>query len=1661
VAELEESWEAVAQARSERDSARSAYRDALLDLHRIGEAIEAVRRSAAEDRTSRERLKTLETEKERLDASLPRLHEEIEGRLREVRRQGVEIFAPPPQRLIGQLDDDIPILLLPLRLETRFRGEGSQRALLIRIFPDDAAIVHHEEDLTGSELEAGKAYWTHRIRANAEPDPNEADRIVKDAWSQLATRHGAYRSSWIIRVTKPENFDETLEDPALADFPDLPAKPLAWSEAPRSFVLPDRFVVRLFAGGSSREVAGAVIPDDLPLGPDPLEADQTFSRDESTGKLKVGEDLRWLVDFDAAVKVGMALRIPLELPRESAGFDKILVLGMRFATGPERNAELVSRLLEAHRFSEGISLPAQGTPTNNTGESRSGLTTADESVEETFHLEHESVPPAPEPDYHKRTDGQRLAEALGVPFESVAYIPGSRNSDVAEALAMNRALWAATVGSFLGEMFEPNFGSEMTGPLIDKDTAAKLRRFFSTYVTGRGTLPAVRIGEQPYGVLATSSLPLWTWDKREVGRDATFWEALLDRLRRMERTWRDLAGGVSYVGKAGNAFEHLLSIVGLQASSVEFYSRKAISRSYLANYTRFRGTSKAYATDVWEQMKSAIDDNLSAIGLPATNYKLRDLIFWRSHDLLPWPVIDDDPRVPFSETAQLRTFDGSRNYIDWLRTASLPDIRSQVFRDASGAAVPPPDSLLYRTLRASFLEELGRAGRQTVKDRAPAVFGELQAEPPILNIGGRRTFTDADVLNVDASAIGAAQVRTTLGELLVAGVRGVSPQVEAPPEAAGLADLHASLETLSELPTARLERLIAEHIDLCSYRLDSWVQGMFARRLLRQRSGEGRASLHLGAFGWLEGVMPSKAETRRVDPAELPEILRPEGNSTLVEDLSNGGYVHAPSLTHAVTAAVMRNAYLSHAEPERAEMMAVNLSSPRVRTALTYLEGLRNGQELAALLGYQLERGLHENHPGVELDEFIYVLRERFPFTSGKLTDIPGGKTAEEIEARNVINGYDLLEHVQDKTYPYGIAGLPASTPSGTVEAARAAAIVEEIDALADAMDSISDLMLSESVHQVVQGNYDRAKGVLQSITEGQAPPEIQVIETPRSGRSLTFRVGLPLDPAGGPGWNVALTPRGRTDAILNHWLTSRLPDPADVQWQVKDRASAPVFVSLATLNLEPLDCVLGAGERLGDLSGELERFLVHEFRVAHSVPDNAVTYFFEKPDPSIPDEESLVFDSRQAEPNKIPLASIFPLLKALRRLISRSRPLNARDFELPTQAQTIAPGNPKGFDDGTPPLQDLGDLKIRVEAVHAELSTAHTGLDGFLQATVKPLYDALQADPDHVIDAQWAAVHVQLRQRLVSIWRFGVAEALPTAGLEVTLTTIDAMVAQASKTAELVQERLDLARTALDTTFTDPLPVDPIEAARARAARTETLAGKYVEAAKLALSSSTNPLILFKIHSEVAAEVASAAASPISTDGLQVEEWFQSLVRVRDTMGSLGTVSAYGDWTGTGFELIPLQFPVRPGDAWIGTEYGAALGPGDVASVVLAAPLPSVAAPMCGLLFDEWTELVPTTEETSGIAFHFNRPNAMPPQTLLLAVAPRLTGRWSWEDLVAVIVDTFGRARTRAVEPDMLMQTPYFQALPTTLKEFSSFGLHSTVLAAEAAVATRSAGLE
>jgi hypothetical protein len=581
-------------------------------------------------------------------------------------------------------------------------------------------------------------------------------------------------------------------------------------------------------------------------------------------------------------------------------------------------------------------------------------------------------------------------------------------------------------------------------------------------------------------------------------------------------------------------------------------------------------------------------------------------------------------------------------------------------------------------------------------------------------------------------------------------------------------------------------------------------------------------------------------------------------------------------------------------------------------------------------------------------------------------------------------------------------------------------------------------LLLAESVHQVAQGNYARARGAIQALTDGELPPLPDVIQTPRMGKSLTHRVALFLKPAATAGWNATLTPRAAANAPLNHWLTTVLPPPADIQWVIKLGTNAPEHLTVKALGLEPLDLVLMSGDRVGDLTSPLEQLLIRDLRVARGVADDVATFAFKKPDPSIPDAKSLVFDPDHAQPGKHALGSLLPLLKALRRLATGGRPLGAKDLMRPTEAQGAHPENPNGYDGSAAPLKDLAELKARVESAHAAL-TVHSTLLQTLVAAMEPLADALEQDPELAVQPAWTGLIPQVRAALRAIMLFGVPEAMPSSGLTISRALVSTDAAQAAAVQLTVAHKLAQARKLLDITFpaTPPPPPDPIDAARATGARVAARLDAYTEAARLLLGNEAVVIPLFAAHPEGASELMAAAANPVEDDPLAIESWLQSVAHVRPPMQAWDMLATYHNWLRDAFlEFVPLQLPHTPAAKWIGGVFDDTVRADDVVSIAIHDLPASFAAPLAGLMIDEWTELVPSPNETTGIAMHINRPNAVAPQALLLAVAPTQTGRWAWTDLVAILDDTIDRARLRAVEPDDI-KSPYFQLLPPIVAAF------------------------
>ncbi|GAB4042326.1 hypothetical protein [Spirosoma litoris] len=1483
-----------------------------------------------------------------------------------------------PQRQISQLTDDLPFVLFPVRIETHFHTEGGSHELWVRIYPDEITTFTHENDLTADEISAGESYW--KAVWATRTDTDEAGTTQRTTlWNGLAKQFGVNRAAWVARQTQPTNWSKDWRTLTELKFREqAPPKPQSWTQAPHTRLMPNQFVVTTYSGGQKiYEAVSKPIPDTLVLGAHPLKPDGAFGRD-SDNKLVISPEIAWMFDFDQALAVGMAVKITLDAPWFQQGFDRLVVLGVRFSTDAQTNQTLLEDLIQNHNYStEGLSLLPQGTPTNNTDKASAGYSSAT-SADRQQEVEENAAYFSPVADYYQQRDGQRLAEALGVQVDSLFFVQNSGSADVAEALAMNNALWPATWGMFLDDLLTP---------LVSRANQALARQFFTEFVTGRGSLPAIRVGNQPYGCLVTSDLKSWQFTTAELGANSDFWTKLLSILQQLRAQWEQLLPQVAFAGKAGDPSQILMNILGLQASSVVYSSRKAITDLYAWNYLNFQDSTLLTELN-WVRIHRSKQQQLSRLRFDTTrDFQLEKIIFLAKTDTLDGPVIDADPKLPLSETDPIQPFNGTDNYIDWLLKSNLETIKNQTFLDQNNQPTAIPKALLYQLLRRAYLEEFGQSIRKWLV--AQQFITDASAELSIQNIDGQTDLTKADYLQLDASKLRLTSTQLSVGDFIQTIIPKPGENYSGPTEMLPLMGVISALQQLHTLPTARLERLFAEHIDLCSYRLDAWQTGLVARRLYNLHHNSDHTYLnkgtYLGAYGWVENLRPNSTK-KGFSQEQYPKLLQDPVAKTIYEDPANGGYVQTPSLSHAVTAAVLRNAYLSHG-PDNTQF-AVNLSSERVRLALNYLDGLRNGQELGALLGYQFERGLHDR--SLLLNDAIYILRDRFPLISKELTPVPDGTPQEVVEARNVINGYDLLEYAQTHPQLQGIAGLPADgSPEKT-------ALLAELDRLTNALDGLADLSVSESVFQAVQGNYDRAGGMMQAISEGKLPPAPDIVNTPRSGTSITHRVAICLQTAGvgnrHSAWGATASPRSKANPFVNYWLGERLPKPETIQFQYTADTLTDT-VSLAQFDLQPLDCVLMTGADLGSLSSELERWLAVSIRQQFAISDTV----------------QLVFDFHKAAANTNSLAALLPYLRSLKKIIAEARPLNAQDFLLPAQSYLEGEPNPAGY-------QNIDAEKADLEAASADLQAK--------LATLKTAADALKSAPS-------ATTLTNVRTALLAIAAYGWIEALPTSTDAQSGLIADQLVNQATALASFLEKQLT---TTLFDDF-DTLAIDQ-QVDRCR------------EMAKLIYGQSFNWVPTFQFHNQPQLTDALTHSSDMLSgpSDLVMENWLQSVARVRTGMETLETVTLHHDlYQENPFTLTPVQLPYVAGEKWIGETFTETQRRQERLSLICHQAPTTMSDLQAGWLLDEWTELIPTDKETTGVAFQYNRPDAMPPQAILIAVAPVLNGRWSWLELMAVLNDTLDRAKLRAVEPNMLTHTDYFQALPAVLNDFSTGGF-STV---------------
>ncbi|MEM7039758.1 MAG: hypothetical protein AAF570_22485, partial [Bacteroidota bacterium] len=473
-----------------------------------------------------------------------------------------------------------------------------------------------------------------------------------------------------------------------------------WTQAPQTFAMPDRFVIILHHRNAQGNLVREMFPCEpiqgpLQVGPDP---DDNIGFQDRGSELDFPAGMKWMADFDEAVEKGMAVRIPLT---ETFKFESLIALGLDLDAVPTDKTAKVQELLDQHRYTRGLSIIPHGTPTNNTDESDAGYLEKSGSVDELFKAERENLLYQDTDNVLARKDGQWLAEALGLDGEMIGHLMHADGQDIVESLHMNRAMWPGTLRFYLENMMYPT---------LDEDSVNNTGAFFARFVSGRGMVPSIRVGDQPYSILTTSNFE--EWNIPAIGHDFQV-GLVVFFLKEMYNSWKRLSENVTSIGfeNITETDEALLEVMGLNASSVAFHQRFFGDEDFLKNLENAAGEQPNNQTPDG----GSVVDNLQSLGHTMPGVSAIMKMFALEQDrLLNGPLVDG---VPVSELSAVEVMDGkTSNYLEWLAEANYEMLQAEdysILSDQSpdeAAAPDRPRAMLYLMLRHALLLEYANAG---------------------------------------------------------------------------------------------------------------------------------------------------------------------------------------------------------------------------------------------------------------------------------------------------------------------------------------------------------------------------------------------------------------------------------------------------------------------------------------------------------------------------------------------------------------------------------------------------------------------------------------------------------------------------------------------------------------------------------------------------------------------------------------------------------------------------------------------------------------------------------------------------------------------------------------------------------------------------------------
>lgn len=1404
-----------------------------------------------------------------------------------------------------------PLVLLPVRLETRFATAGGSTTLRVRIYPDEIHVDDLARGLTPKEADAGHAYWTSVW----------ADPPLPSAWATLVTAVGSDRAEWVAHAATPTNV-HARGTGGTPDFGPIEAR------GPRNVVaraLPDRFVVIAVQGNRVSKGIGNAVPSDLSLTPIPLTGDAPT---RVVDALTVPPGSEWLVNYDRAVEVGMGVTVTLQ--GGQAPVDRVIAIGTRNSLSPAAAADEFEDLLVGHRFSDGLGLLSQGTPTNNSDAERSPYRARKTPLAPSLTAATATI----------GSDAAATAGVLGIAAVAFTSLVGHGTGEQSTARNVNTALWAPGLGEFLSRLDEQGV------PGVVDAQRESARQLYRDHVRGGGPASTIRIGAQPYGVLPVSNLDAWVPQAGEIT------EGIAKVVHKLAGRWRAAAAHKVPVIRPGdpNIDETMLDVLGSSPVMQGLRVRPVVSDDVAGSVLAALGIDhREYEAE--KISTTAVFSDLLQGDAPK-------IVIGSLHgDTRPLPLPLVSARDPEFITALIGT--PSRvlsvdSVLQALLALAWQSSELDVAKAAPASVLPHLVGFIEMDprLKADAAGLVARADTATAEE-LHGLVSRLQAAG--VTVGGASALRPFQPIE---------QVQTSLAEVALSAPATAEAKMLGTAALAGwLAamgyrnEVRAAMQALitSDLETRRLA--VAHALDCSSHRLDAWVTAIVSERRGRLLTREpGTRGLTIGAYGVVENLRPA---------------IGAEPN----------GWIYAPSTRHAVAAGMLRSSHLSHLPAAGTDggPFAIDLSSRRMQRAARVIEGVRQGQSLGALIGYQIERDLAH----AQLARLQLSLRTIAPLIARRLHDDDGAdsKAAQEaIAAANVVDGTLLLQR-----HAPGDAALKAKLdkpPENAylepgdwqpLTAAEWDAVTAIMRDAADAIDAVADVMLSESVLQFANGNSQRAAAAMDAMSTGASPSDsIDMLETQEGGERLTHRViAIVGTNAPASAWNSS-RPRAMVEPRLEAWAAQYLGDPADIVVAAGARR-----ITLAEARFAALDFVYATDP------AALERTL------RDSIPDLGDTPLAATRDASWP-------ASSRA------LGQVVGLAATLRSLIAGAQPLGP--------AALVRPGDE--------PDRDLA-------AALPELTGRVTALAGSLAAAVTALQSTVSAIPDSgvVDDPDVAAA---LGHAAFALVPFGISlEPTPTLPLDVSWVRSAWHAAEArALAAQAAAEQLaalppdtpprlavEAAQEAAGTVFGDGFLVVPLLA---------PAAGHDAFVASMDIPAFAAP----------AASEIRRLVRDVGTVRTQVGRLSEALL-VSGTLGrrrSLGVVQLS--------ERDENGAPAPGTTHWLaGALPSEGPWPGSPVAHLLVDRVGTVdgSSPVAGLVLDAWVEDLPAQvgpkadpddprpgRVRTGLAIRANSASARAPQLVLSAISPD-GKRWTTDTIRALVEQTLDLARIRMVTLERL----------------------------------------